>query len=151
WCSAALQRACRTRSMMSVSHSRSGRFTRRHRSMRNRDTPPARHRIARPAAIDFTTLSVTELRAMSAAGREIRECYRVLTKTGDNIVGEVLRDQSVFREWDHYPRDDVHDALTHAQFYYHAHPANQRAWEEHGHFLTFLRPRGMPRSVKPAG
>ena len=110
----------------------------------------SRRPISRPQAIDFARLSLTELRVMSAAGREIRECYRVLAKTGDNIVGEVLRDQGVFREWDHYPHDDAYDAVTHAQFYYHAHPAGQRAWTEHGHFHTFLRPRGMPPGVRPA-
>jgi len=100
--------------------------------------------------IDFSRLSLTQLQVMSAAGREVRECYRALAKTGDNIVGEVLRDQGLFREWDHYPRDDVYDPVTHAQFYYHAHPAGQRGWAEHGHFHTFLRPRGMPRGAKPA-
>jgi hypothetical protein len=110
----------------------------------------ARRRIARPKAIDFSKLSLTELRIMSAAGHGIRECYRALAKTGDNILGEVLRDQSIFREWDHYPHDDVYDAVTRAQFYYHAHPPDRRAWAEHGHFHTFLRPRGMPPGVKPA-
>jgi len=112
--------------------------------------PRSRRRIGRPAPIDFSRLSLTQLQVMSAAGREVRECYRALAKTGDNIVGEVLRDQGLFREWDHYPRDDVYDPVTHAQFYYHAHPAGQRGWAEHGHFHTFLRPRGMPRGAKPA-
>lgn len=110
----------------------------------------ARLRVARPKAVDFPKLSLTELRGMSEAGREIRECYRALAKTGDNIVGEVLRDQGIFREWDHCPRDDIYDTVTHAQFYYHAHPPDRRAWAEHGHFHTFLRPRGMPLGVKPA-
>lgn len=118
--------------------------------MRNRGLPTARLRIARPKAVDFSKLSLTELRVMSEAGREIRECYRVLAKTGDNIVGEVLRDQGIFREWDHYPQDDIYDAVTHAQFYYHAHPPGRRVWAEHGHFHTFLRPPGMPLGVKPA-
>ncbi|MGE3280062.1 MAG: hypothetical protein AB7O13_03505 [Alphaproteobacteria bacterium] len=109
-----------------------------------------RRRIARPARIDFAALSLTELRCMSEAGREIRECYRVLAKTDDNIVGEVLRDQGVFREWDHCPENDVFDAVTHSQFYYHAHPVGGRPWAEHGHFHTFLRPGGMPPGVKPA-
>jgi hypothetical protein len=118
--------------------------------MRNRRPSAPHRRIARPKAIDFSKLSLTELRIMSAAGHEIRECYRALAKTGDNIVGEVLRNQGIFREWDHYPHDDVYDAVTHAQFYYHAHPPGRRAWIEHGHFHTFLRPRGMPSGVKPA-
>src|SRR5216684_4183133 len=112
--------------------------------------PRSRRRIGRPAPIDFSRLSLTQLQVMSAAGREVRECYRALAKTGDNIVGEVLRDQGIFREWDHYPRDDVYDTVTHAQFYYHAHPPGQRPWVEHGHFHTFLRPRGMPPGVRPA-
>jgi hypothetical protein len=98
--------------------------------MRNSEPPATHHRIMRPAAIDFTALSVTELQVMSGAGREIRECYRVLAKTGDNIVGEALRDHGGFRQWDHYPQDDVYDAVTQGQFYYHAHPPDRRAWEE---------------------
>ncbi len=90
--------------------------------MPNNAPSTSRRRIARPKAVDFAKLSLTQLRVMSAAGREIRECYRALAKTGDNIVGEALRDQGVFREWDHYPRDDISDAVSHAQFYYHAHP-----------------------------
>lgn len=118
--------------------------------MRNSQPALTRRQIARPGAIDFSNLSVTELQVMSAAGRELRECYRVLAKTGDNIVGEVLRDQGVFREWEHYPPEDVYDAVTHAQFYYHAHPPGCRPWDEHGHFHTFLRATGMPRDIKPA-
>ncbi|HLJ38156.1 MAG TPA: hypothetical protein VKT54_07085, partial [Steroidobacteraceae bacterium] len=37
----------------------------------------------------------------------------------------------------------------HAQYYYHAHPPGDRAAGEHGHFHTFLRPRGMPAGVQP--
>ena len=43
-----------------------------------------------------------------------------------------------------YHAGDVYDAETHAQFFYHAHPAEQRRSGEHGHFHCFLRPRGMP-------
>lgn len=133
---------------MSVSPSPSGPSTRTAGFMPD-EPAPARPRIARPARIDFAALSLTELRSMSEAGREIRECYRALAKTGDNIIGEALRDQSVFREWDHYPENDVTDPVTHAQFYYHAHPAGGRAWMEHGHFHTFLHSRGMPAAIKP--
>jgi len=89
------------------------------------------------------------LEAMAAAGRDIRECYRVLAKTGDNVVGEILRGQDGFYEWNHYPDGDVYDHETHAQYYYHAHPAAERSGE-HGHFHTFLRARGMPSDVRPA-
>ena len=86
------------------------------------------------------------LEAMRAAGRQIEECYRVLRKGGLNVVGEVLRGQGEFREYDHYPQDDVVDADTHAQYYYHAH---RGLAGEHGHFHTYLRAPGMPPGATP--
>jgi hypothetical protein len=82
---------------------------------------------------------------MAAAGEEVVDCMRVLAKTGDNVVGELLRGAGTFFEWDHYPDGDVFDPGTHAQFFYHAHRPG-----EHGHFHTFLRPKGMPAKCKPA-
>jgi len=61
----------------------------------------------------------------------------------------LLKDYETFFEWDHYPEGDVYDFESHGQFYYHAHPKEERAGE-HGHFHTFLRPDGMPPGVKPA-
>jgi hypothetical protein len=98
---------------------------------------------------DFTRLPRATLQGMAEAGAEVIECLRVLAKTGDNVVGEILRGQGTFYEWTHYPEGDVYDAETHAQYYYHAHPKDERPGE-HGHFHTFLRPKGMPRGVKPA-
>ncbi len=86
---------------------------------------------------------------MAEAGGEIRECYRLLRKGGGNVVGELLRGHGDFLEWEHYPPGDVHDSETHAQYYYHAHPAVGRV-VEHGHFHTFLRARGMPAGISPA-
>ncbi len=91
-------------------------------------------------------LSRARLENMRRAGDEIRECYRVLEKGGLNIVGEILRGQGEFVEFDHYPADDVFDADSHAQYYYHAH---RGAEGEHGHFHTFLRAPGMPPGVAP--
>ena len=87
-----------------------------------------------------------ELLAMRAAGAEVRECRRVLEKGGLNGVGEVLRGQGAFVELDHYPADDVFDAQTQSQYYYHAH---RGAAGEHGHFHTFLRAPGMPAGMRP--
>jgi len=98
---------------------------------------------------DLAALPRPLLEAMAAAGDEVVECVRVLAKTGDNIVGELLKTEETFFEWDHYPKGDVYDPETHAQYYYHAHPADSRTGE-HGHFHTFLRPGGMPPGVKPA-
>ncbi len=81
------------------------------------------------------------------------EVYRLLGKTEANVVGEVLKGHGEFYEWDHYPPGDAYDHETHSQYYYHAHPPEGRAesfGSEHGHFHTFLRPKGMPKSAKPA-
>lgn len=82
---------------------------------------------------------------MAVAGAEVTECHRVLSKTGDNIVREVLPDDGTFVEFNHCPAGDVYDHETHAQFYYHAHRSG-----EHGHFHTFLREKGMPADCAPA-
>ena len=99
--------------------------------------------------VDFTKLSRAQLGAMATAGREIQDCERVLHKTGDTIVSETLRGGGIFYEWNHYPDGDVYDPESHAQYYYHAHPPQLRAGDEHGHFHTFLRPRGMPPGTVP--
>ncbi len=99
--------------------------------------------------IDVAGLSRAELERMAAAAGEVRECERVLAKTGDSIVGEALRGGGTFYEWNHYPEGDVYDPETHAQFFYHAHPPGTRGVDEHGHFHTFLRPRGMPPGTQP--
>lgn len=92
------------------------------------------------------SLSNEQLTGMLRAGEEILECYRVLAKTNANTVGEILRGQREFVEWDHYPSGDVFDRDTYAQYYYHAHRGD---WVEHGHFHVFLRHGGMPRDVVP--
>lgn len=97
-----------------------------------------------PASPLARALTSAQRRRMIDAGAEIVECYRVLSKGGLNIVGEVLRGQGPFVELDHYPTDDVFDDETASQYYYHAHRAG-----EHGHFHTFLRARGMPEGVAP--
>lgn len=89
------------------------------------------------------------LQAMLAAGREVLEWRRILGKTGDNVVGVVLKHEGQFYVLDHYPRGDVFDPESHAQWYYHAHDKKDRPGE-HGHFHTFLRGGGMPEGVEPA-
>ncbi len=50
-------------------------------------------------AHDFAALSTEELESMAEAGQEVIEVHRVLAKTGDNIVGELLRGHETFFEW----------------------------------------------------
>lgn len=100
--------------------------------------------------VDFGKLPKSRLETMLEAGMEVVDCIRVLSRTGDNIVGELLRGTEGFYEWDHYPDGDIYDHETHAQFYYHAHPQELRGGE-HGHFHTFMRANGIPDAVRPAG
>jgi hypothetical protein len=108
----------------------------------------------RSAALDsdfsLEGLAVEQLEAMAAAGAEVVDIHRLLAKTGDNLVGELLKHHGTFYEWDHYPPGDVYDHVTHGQYYYHAHAGDQRFSGEHGHFHTFVRPKGMPPGVRPA-
>src|SRR6185295_7657052 len=115
------------------------------------------------ARVDLKGESRAALEAMLAAGKEARECVRVLAKTGDTLVGELLKEQGAFTAWTHYPAGDVHDPISHAEYYYHGHGASSAAASaerpafartdgrrEHGHFHCFLRASGMPLGVRPA-
>lgn len=99
---------------------------------------------------EFDQLPFETLRAMADAAAEVKNCRRVLAKTGDTILTELLRGVGAPAEWRHYPPGDVYDGEHHAQYYYHSHAAAERRPGEHGHFHTFLRPLGMPAGVKPA-
>jgi hypothetical protein len=99
------------------------------------------------AEVNLKELSREDLEGMLATGEDILECYRVLRNTGDNVVGEVLRGEGTFYEWNHYPKGDIYDNETHSQHFYHAHPTQLRGGE-HGHFHTFLRAKGMPAGMK---
>jgi len=114
-----------------------------------RATAPART-VAASAPTDLAAQPPERLHRMAAAGAELLEIHRLLAKTGDNVVGELLRGAGTFYQWEHYPKGDAYDAETHAQYYYHAHPPEQRFPREHGHFHTFLRPFGMPAGIRPA-
>lgn len=97
----------------------------------------------------FASLPRKRLIDMRDAGERVLECHRILDNTGDNIVGELIKNVDTFYEWNHYPDGDVYDNKTHSQYYYHAHPPEERSGE-HGHFHTFIRPDGMPKDMKPA-
>lgn len=100
--------------------------------------------------IDVANIPDEQLLEMRDAALEVVDCIRVLAKSGGNLVGEVLRDNGEFTEWNHYPPDDIFDPESHAQFYFHAHPPAERERPDYGHFHTFLRKEGMPKGIKPA-
>src|ERR1700741_3487583 len=104
---------------------------------------------------DFTRLSRAALDAMAAAGRALIDCQRAMATSATSPLAEALQGAAPIYEWRHYPGGDIYDPATHAQYFYHAHaPGERRApegGEEHGHFHTFLRGRGMPAGVRPLG
>lgn len=108
-------------------------------------TPATRTiKCARPSS-----LSRAALLRMANAGVMAVDCIQELHEDGTNLVIEALRG-SDFTEWEHYPSNDVHDPRSHAQYYFHAHPPNDRDVPDYGHFHTFMRPKGMPGGICPA-
>lgn len=91
-------------------------------------------------------LSIKKLRELHSAGEQARAAINALEKGGLNIVGECLKGQGEFYELSHYPQDDVYDADSKSQYYFHTHRGLEG---EYGHFHTFMRAPGMPASVVP--
>ena len=60
-----------------------------------------------PVTLDH--LSTVDLETMAEAGNRILEYCRVLKKSDVTIVGEVLKGQGEFYDWNHYPLGDVYD------------------------------------------
>jgi hypothetical protein len=94
-------------------------------------------------------LSRAVLLRMADAGVRVVDCIHDLHASGSNVVIEALRGGD-FTEWEHYPPNDVHDPHSHAQYYFHAHPPEDRDASDYGHFHTFMRPKGMPAGIRPA-
>lgn len=97
-------------------------------------------------------IETQDLEAMGVAALAIFDSYRVLSKSETSIVAEILRGADDFLQWEHYPEDDVIDYGSQSQYFYHAHAPEDRGdtWDEHGHFHTFLRGKGIPEGVNPA-
>ncbi len=106
--------------------------------------PPQTGAVVATPAPDLHRETADRLSTMLGAAHELRVCQQALERGGLNVVSDLLRGQGTFYELDHYPPDDVFDAQSGAQYYYHAHRGLPG---EHGHFHTFLRAAGMPREV----
>ena len=89
-----------------------------------------------------------EIEALDAHGRALADCEAALAP-GGGVLAAALGGGGPCLDWQHYPAGDVHDPASHAQFFYHAHPEGERGMDEHGHFHTFLRARGMPPGLRP--
>ena len=96
--------------------------------------------------VTLDSLSLAELQSMKEGGDQVLDAHRTLKKGSLNVVGECLKDQGTFYELEHYPKGDVFDSDSFAQYYYHAHRDDR---EEHGHFHTFMRAGGMKSGMEP--
>mgnify|MGYP000650887436 CR=1 FL=1 len=76
---------------------------------------------------------------MLSAAENVLDVQHALAESGKSIVSEILKGTSEFKEWDHYPENDVKDKQSGAQYYYHAHASKERDFQEHGHFHVFMR------------
>lgn len=66
---------------------------------------------------------------------------------GRSLATAALAGAERFVEWSHHPREDCVDGASGARFYYHAHPAGERAEGEHGHFHLFVPAPGQPGAI----
>jgi hypothetical protein len=103
------------------------------------------------AADKLTELRVSpyEVAPIRAAAGVVAACHRALGARGGGILAEIGAEEGALVDWQRYPGGEVYDPQTHVQYFYHAHPAADRAAREHGHFHTFLRAEGMPLGVAP--
>ena len=103
--------------------------------------------------IDLKDIPKDRIQSMHQAASVVSEIMRVLHKSNTNVVGEILKTSDTFLEWEHIPKEDVYDRTSHSQYYYHAHPKSLDKTgmhdDEHGHFHTFIRGKGMPDNIKP--
>jgi hypothetical protein len=104
--------------------------------------------------LDKLQVSRDELAQMEQAATVLADCRERLAASRRSILAEIApdagtRDGSGLFDWRHYPKGEVYDPVSHAQYFYHVHPADRRPPREHGHFHTFLRAEGMPSGVVP--
>ena len=90
-------------------------------------------------------LGQDRLSVMREAARAVCEAVAAARHGGSNVVSDLLRAcGGEFREGEHFPDDNVRDAATGSQYYYHAHRPG-----EHGHFHTYIMKGGLPPEAKP--
>jgi Domain of unknown function (DUF6969) len=94
-------------------------------------------------------ISRDEIEQMTAAAAVIHECRRDLAGRNTDLVTEVTAGSAMVPDWQRFPDGEVFDPKSHAQYFFHAHPAGGPAKAERGHFHTFLRAEGMPPGVAP--
>ncbi|MBC3882864.1 hypothetical protein H8K35_15830 [Undibacterium sp. LX40W] len=93
--------------------------------------------LVKPQSLVTQSTTPTEKARLWKAANELVSHLHQLSEKGSQVVQQVLG-KHAFVEWDHYPEDDVRDHQHHSQYFYHAHPGQQRPFVEHGHFHLFV-------------
>ena len=75
----------------------------------------------------------------SSAAQELVNIQVRFAKSNRTLSEAALCGAREFIEWRHYPKNDMSDADTGYEFYYHAHSADEMSGGEHGHFHLFKR------------
>ena len=93
-------------------------------------------------------------RARGTAWRALACMTLAAIALNPSLVNETDVYKRQLEDWRHYPDGDVHDAVSHAQYFYHAHApepggASPPAGAEHGHFHTFMRQGGLSPGAHP--
>ena len=71
-------------------------------------------------------VSRAEIEQMTSAAAVIRDCRSEFAARNTNILSEVTAASAPICDWRHYPDGEVYDSKSHAQYFFHAHPANGR-------------------------
>lgn len=74
--------------------------------------------------------------------RSAQTIIRVMSQLASrqsSLCVSALAGAEKFEEWRHYPVKDAVDRRRGTEFYYHAHAADERLADEHGHFHIFAR------------
>lgn len=74
-----------------------------------------------------------------SAAQELVNIQVRFAKSNRTLSEAALCGAREFIEWRHYPKNDMSDADTGYEFYYHAHSADEMSDGEHGHFHLFKR------------
>ena len=73
------------------------------------------------------------------AAQKLASIQMQYAKSGRTLNEAALCGAKDFVEWQHYPNNDLADANSGYEFYYHAHSADEMLAGEHGHFHVIKR------------
>lgn len=78
------------------------------------------------------------------AAQEIVTIQSRYASNGLGLCKVALCGSGEFKEWEHYPKNDLIDGQSGYEFYYHSHSSNEMPDGEHGHFHLFKRVNRTP-------